>query len=477
MKSNTIKINKKSFSNPDDVIKISKESEVEIKTPNPNEAIFKIYEDASNYYLSRNESSLAKEILKQKNNIFDIDLICPRLTLPQAPIIPTILKDVFAIPPQCVLNLKKDMSLEKSLIQIKPRLKPGKISKNDCLDYLISIHNEKMKDEEGAIVFVSGGWDSRIEISLINKALNKNAKLVLVHILHNNEEAYVSKELAKFFDAKLIILEENDLEKVGQILKSQIDKEASKESNWRPTIYRYAAAARIAKDLYPDYKFFGYTPYQLKCRDYNVPILGNVPLEGRARAVTYKENITEKFLNSNFDENRSISLQDFTFKSFMSPSSSWDKFSRRDWLNWTTTYGVSYSRRTSLIPEVKVDSIFASGKVVEKFMGLEGKDKFDETFIEYSLGKINPKILDIPILSSTGGHSFLADKVSKENINTNKIAKKFFLNNFIEQMDTTNLKITGDDKLIYDALISQKKYADMDMLENINQIIQFTDRL
>ena len=44
-------------------------------------------------------------------------------------------------------------------------------------------------------------------------------------------------------------------------------------------------------------------------------------------------------------------------------------------------------------------------------------------------------------------------------------------------MDTTNLKITGDDKLIYDALISQKKYADMDMLENINQIIQFTDRL
>ena len=59
-------------------------------------------------------------------------------------------------------------------------------------------------------------------------------------------------------------------------------------------------------------------------------------------------------------------------------------------------------------------------------MGLEGKDKFDETFIEYSLGKINPKILDIPILSSTGGHSFLADKVSKENINTNKIAKKFF---------------------------------------------------
>ena len=134
MKTNRIKVNKKSFCNADDVIKISKESKVEIKTPNPNEAIFKIYEDASYYYLSRNEASLAREILKQKNNIFDIDLICPRLSLPQAPIIPTILKDVFAIPPQCVLNLKEDMDLEKSLIQIKPRLKPVKISKNDCLD-------------------------------------------------------------------------------------------------------------------------------------------------------------------------------------------------------------------------------------------------------------------------------------------------------------------------------------------------------
>lgn len=419
------------------LIRLSKRSSWTILTPDPDVLSLRIFETEKEYIISGSEKRLAIESLKDKefDNVFDINKIGARLMLSQTGLVPTILKNVFSIPFQCKLTLNPKDSLEQNLLSCEIRIRPIKTSPSQLLEYLLNKYSEKLKRAEHITVLISGGWDSRMELALIEESRRQHQQITCVHLMYDKDEALIAYNMAKSINAEFILIDPNHESCYGYSLSKVLDS-ARFESNWRPTIAIYASLIDGILKKYPKSMVFGYYAWPLKGRDYSFKPSLNAPFKGRARVVTLDNDLKEKYFSNSYNKDKSIEGQCFVWSTLLNPVKDFDIYAKRDWVNWASAYGHSYAHRTRSLMKggLNSNSCFASSDVLSRFMGLSLDEKKDESFIDFSLKKIGKEMAKIPIKSSTGSLSL------KGNLSHMKLPNITYLNNSEYFSDGVKLK-------------------------------------
>lgn len=398
-----------------------------IETPDPHITGVWIYENPSEFVVGLNEIDIARMRHSEINNldeVFDRGLIAVKMTLAQTPLSSSILRGVYGLSGQVRLRLKHDTSLEEALEKQAPLLSPMPGSAEQLVDFLIEKYRKRTQNIDTAIVLFSGGWDSRLELTLVRAALPKGARIVLAHVKTNSEEEKTVKTIAEKLNLDFVVADADKLLQVG-LAWPTIMSRARTESTWRPTIPIYGTLMALLRAEYRNSFAFGFSPFPLKGRDYDREISLEAPKKSRVRVVT---PLNEVLTGMNCNSITYQDVQQTIWTSLLSGTEDWALDQRQDWLNWNGYYAQGYAHRVRSLRATKIDPIYAHGDVVARFMGLPEESKRGTSFIEYALKRLIPEIEEIPILASTGDVSRGTEKLggSFKDAQTDEVWKNVF---------------------------------------------------
>jgi hypothetical protein len=101
-------------------------------------------------------------------------------------------------------------------------------------------------------------------------------------------------------------------------------------------------------------------------------------------------------------ESLEIHIQEETFRSYEKSNPFPSIYSEIDFLNWSISFTNSYSHRVRILKRFGLNCPLASFEVAQQFFSLPAQEKYDVTFIVSALEVLNPSLLQIDFLSSSG---------------------------------------------------------------------------
>lgn len=332
--------------------------------------------------------------------IFDELAIEVRGRLGQAPLAPTILCDSAVLPPMADLDWggggrTGNFLIGAFAVRAKSRIQPRQCSVPELLDRLIEVYRKKMSESRRIGVFMSAGWDSRLELACISHAYDPNRQeIVLIHLCDGPEDLSIVQSLAGVMGCALEVHNREELTvdflKLGDFsrYRSQLDELPT----WRPSIPANHVAARRFIAAGGDI-VMGFAPHSLKGRQYDISFSDALPVKGLFRVISdvNAENIVE------FEQ-----VQRKTWSNLRSICSDWDEFAQRDYLLWVLHNGFSYSHRCWPRINPEIITVNNDPTLVSDFMGLDQKFKRGTAFVKRALAELCPEFLNIPLRSSTG---------------------------------------------------------------------------
>ncbi|WP_020508168.1 hypothetical protein [Lamprocystis purpurea] len=372
-----------------------------LETPDPHVAQVRISETDKDYLIALNELDMAKALLQERpaDQVFDRGAIAVKAELGQAPLVPTILADVLALPYQARLQLHPDTSLEVALQNARSLIQPILSTPADLLEQLVAKYEQGTRDCQTACVFLSAGWDSRLEICLVRAAMGEAGTIYALHIYTSDPELDIARRVAEEVGATLLVYDAAGLLQVGLQWYRLINR-LGLESTWRPTVPIYGTIIAAAVHRLGTCCVFGFTSYPLKGRHYDEPVTSHPPCSGRVRVLGSSK--AQELLADQRQKQVAINSQGFLWKALANMSKGWPDAPRRDYINWTAQYGYAYSHRTRSLSFLGQQSPFAESDILSAFMGLEAQDKVGITFIRGALNALNAKVSEIPVLASSG---------------------------------------------------------------------------
>ena len=379
---------------------IEENSSLELAIPEPIEGQFFLLNMEINgekaKILSDNEMELCQFYLKHRAP--DTEIIEPNIALllkkklNHAPLVSSIFNQIKPCPPASVL-IDSHTSTGDGLV-FKSNFFEGATRKYEFIEFLIQKYADAMKGKNEVHLFISGGYDSRLELALIIAASGGHIPLTLHSFYENEQTSIIVSQLAKTVSSDLIL---HDMKKMTDeaISNTSILNSMLESSSWRPTIPAYSQVVINALKYSEDGSsktpiFFGFTPFELKGR-YNDLVSHN-----RGQRLRYL------LTGNSGTETSEIRLQEETLSCYAESNPFKSISSEIDFLNWSISFTNSYSHRVRILQKFGLNFPLASFDVAQRFFNLPAHEKYDVTFIVSALEVLNPSLLQIDFISSSG---------------------------------------------------------------------------
>ncbi len=376
-------------------VRVVKGTRLKVVTPGAEECLIFMAETDEDWIFSISERLLGEALGPES---IDHSRALVRSCLGQAPLVPTVLKGAQVLVPHCEYLFSADSQRVTNLIQ------PLKGSSSDLLDELVDLYRQELKECESIGVLCSSGWDSRLEAACIAKvAREQGSRVRILHLCGSPETRSIVDAIAAQIGAEVLIVDDlaEAQKSFGRFTQDKNPKSLQSRlmnySTWRPSIPVYQAlVSLVAND---DVEVvFGFTPYELRGRQYDVPIQATPAESGRLRL------IVPAVINAEFAdlENDARAHQETVWKLVGSLCEGWEPEARIDYMLWVLNMGFSYSHRVNQIVWPTIRPVTCHNDVVSRFFGLGIEEKRGIRFVDWALSVLDPKLAAIPVISSSG---------------------------------------------------------------------------
>lgn len=387
------------------VIRIDRSDDTyRIETPESMNGLVYLTATESEYLISLDEAALAVEVQKFSKTTFSQAAIAIRQQLGQAPLAPTILENTQVLPPCAEVILFKGRGTaisQNSVSLIQPtRTDSEELIKVMLNEYREILHRKVVYDKRKVGVFLSGGYDSRLELAAM-LCLQEELRfdLELFHIATRGVECRIVQEIAEAVSCPLHLLDARELTE-WFFLDDQFLQQwnaLKRLPTWRPSIPMYYAAARFAVVKTGCSCVVGYAPHSLKGRQYETTYQEASPPDSGLFRVVNPEIASLVRV--------SRELQMATWRNLLALSREWSDGARHDHILWALHNGFSYSHRNWPVFGDQIVTVNNRKRITTSFMGLGESQKRGTTFVEFALKNLKPELLDISLASSTGERS------------------------------------------------------------------------
>ena len=315
-----------------------------------------------------------------------------------APLVSSIHDSIWSCPPNSLLVFGSDggniKGSHNSSVIFKTRFKEVFVDQQIFVSELINQYQSKVKNIKVIHVFISAGFDSRLELALLMITRERNSSIILHSFFEDEESANVVRNIAHSLSLTLIM---HDMEEQTQrgLEINQIMESISESSNWRPTIPAYAGV--IAEFLGPENKsynelFFGFTPYEFKGRYFE--LYGKYQGK-RLRFISNPESSPDI-------QTKQLQIQSRLLETYIKCSPFKEDYRTIDFLNWSLSYTNSYSHRNRILGKMGLINLTARKEIAELFFNLPRPMKERDNLILEVINHLVPTLSSIPFISSSG---------------------------------------------------------------------------
>jgi hypothetical protein len=331
---------------------------------------------------------------------------------------------------------------QNSSVVFKTKFKEIYVDQQIFVSELINQYELKVRNKRVVHVFISAGFDSRLELALLMMTCERNCAIILHSFFEDEESISVVRNIAHSLSLTLIMHDMKEQTQRG-IEINQIMESISESSNWRPTIPAYAGviAEYLGTENNSDNElFFGYTPYEFKGRYFE--------LYGKYQGKRLRF-ISNPDSSANI-QTKQLELQSRLLETYIKCSPFKEDYRTIDFLNWSLSYTNSYSHRNRILGEMGLINLTAKKEMAELFFNLPRHMKERNNLILEVINYLVPTLSSIPFISSSDNG---------------------------QQTDTQNLKARTTDSQSYIGILNSlisKRLSIMDsevglrMLENSN---------
>lgn len=379
-------------------------------TPDPHIALVWAVKDGRDWLVATDEAALLGELARASgvsiDERVDLSALVVRLELGQSIFMTSIVAGAVALPPAVSVVLD-NRTLASVLDSAAQNINPVETDGAALLDGILDYYREQTSDMDEIPVFVSGGWDSRIEVAALNE-VRGSRRLNLLHFYSSDAEVAIAETLADRVKGSLTVFDARTALDVGLAwfpLRSQLSHLAT----WRPTIPAYgtvAASASVATGS----RVFGYASFNLKGKFYGETLSPTVPWGGQLRARIPGANPWGAF----DDQCPAVVHQQERWKTFLKLTDGWLQEARYDYLIWTVHHGYTYAHRLRELRGLVIPAPWHLREYASQFMGLSRSAKEGTVYIQNSLARLRGGLDDIPVVSSTGAGGHLTSAVSSD---------------------------------------------------------------
>lgn len=373
---------------------------LELAIPEPKDVQFFVLDTEINgekaKILSDNEMELCKLYLKHR--VVDSEITEPNIALGlkrkrnHAPLVSSVFNQIKNCPPASLL-MNPHATNGGDLI-FKSDFVEGTTKTGDFIDFLIQKFANAMEGKNEVHLFISAGYDSRFELALIIAASGGRIALILHSFYENEQTSAIIRQLARSVSSEIIFHEMRDMTDEGMSNTFTLNT-MLESSSWRPTIPAYSQVVINALKHSEDGSlktstFFGFTPFELKGR------YQNMCSQNRGQRLRYLLSDTSE------THPLEIRMQEEIFHIYEKSNPFTSISSEIDFLNWSISFTNSYSHRIRIIQKFGLQCPLAAFDVAQRFFNLPADEKYDVTFIIRALEVLNPRLLQIDFLSSSG---------------------------------------------------------------------------
>jgi hypothetical protein len=370
-----------------------------IETPIARDGLVFVSETTDEFLVSYDEMEIARARHAKGFRVYDSEALAIRSVLGQAPLAPTILADTSVLPPLSTLRVGSstpNFQIGGTSVEVTSRVVPKPSSRDELLVEMMELYRRKTQSHKRIGIFVSAGWDSRLELACITRiAEDDDKECTFIHICDDPEDLRIVQAVAKSCNVPLDVYAATALDQ--EFFGSGSDYELSSKLNalptWRPSIPRYFLASRHFLEGV-DGLVVGWAPHSLKGRNYDVPLTDVPPSGGIFREVLANWGSPRPLKDTN--------IQRRTWRNLRTVVSGWDEAAQRDYLLWVLHNGFSYSHRNWVDITPEITQVNNDPLLLSRFMGLQPDEKKGTSFVEFALKRIRPGLLEIPLRSSTG---------------------------------------------------------------------------
>lgn len=379
---------------PKETVRVPKHKSFKLFTPPASNTLTYLAETADSYLISLNELHLARLLGPDS---LDMSKVLIKSQLGQAPLVPTILTNTEVCVPCCEYSVTSGRVTRRNLMG------PAEGTREELLESLLNQYEVNLAGCETVRVFCSSGWDSRLEVACVAAVSRKlGINVELMHLCSGLHDKAIVDALGIHIGAKV---HAEDISSVtssaikeplgaGASLRNKLDD----YSTWRPTIPVYH---QLANQSLPEraHLTLGYTPYELRGRQYDLPVSSRVQDSGRLRVIQSQQlQATSSKLHSD-----SIEHQTHQWRIVTNLCEGWEPASRIDYALWVLNFGFSYSHRVNTRLSPWLWPITCLPDIASRFFGLPTGMKGESQFVDWAVRSLDEQLMNVPIASSSGG--------------------------------------------------------------------------
>lgn len=377
------------------LLRVPKSVRIRVLTPRAEQCLIYLVETTHELLISNSELLLGRALGLESIDAFRIVV---KSHLGQAPLVPTVLSDVQVLVPCCEYMYDGDIRSVRNLVHPIPG------SRMELLETLLDAYRQSLRNIELIGVLCSSGWDSRLETACVARvASEQGSRLRLLHLCGEPRSRAIVTAVADEIGAQSLIVDAhtealryaNEFE--WNPIKNPTYAKLLNYSTWRPSIPMYQGL--VNESVNDELEIvFGFTPYELRGRQYDLPISSTPPDRGRLRAVDPRPSRAPipDFLD------HVIRDQTEVWTSVAKLCEDWEVEARIDYMLWVLNMGFSYSHRVNQVVWPEIRPLTCHEDVVSRFLGLSPAEKIGTQFVEWAITVLNPRLASIPVVSSSG---------------------------------------------------------------------------
>lgn len=316
-----------------------------------------------------------------------------------APLVSSIHDSIWLCPPNSLLLFPErekkgtSKSSSNSHIVFKTRFKKIDVDLELFVYTLINQYSLQVSNKRVVHIFISAGFDSRLELALLMLTCSRNCEIILHSFLEDVESTSVVRDIAQALKLNLIMHDMKEQTQRG-IEINQIIASITESSNWRPSIPAYAGVISeyLGKENNSvNESFFGFTPYEFKGRYFE---LAGKYQGQRLRFISNPESTPEM-------QTRQIELQKRLLKNYINCSPFKEDYRTIDFLNWSLSYTNSYSHRNRILGKMGLINLTSRSEIAELFFNLPRHMKERNNLILECINYLAPTLASIQFISSS----------------------------------------------------------------------------
>ena len=317
-----------------------------------------------------------------------------------APLVSSIHDSIWSCPPNSLLLFGSDARggkvkrSQNSSVMFKTRFKEIYVDQQIFVSELINQYELKVRNKRVVHVFISAGFDSRLELALLMMTCERSCAIILHSFFEDEESTSVVRNIAYSLSLTLIMHDMKEQTQRGLEI-NQIMDSISESSNWRPTIPAFAgviAEYLVAENKLDNELFFGFTPYEFKGRYFE--LYGKYQGK-RLRFISNPESSPDI-------QTKQLEIQSRLLETYIKCSPFKEDYKTIDFVNWSLSYTNSYSHRNRILGRMGLINLTAKKEIAELFFNLPRPLKERDNLILEVINYLVPTLSSIPFISSSG---------------------------------------------------------------------------